>query len=116
MTLEGVSILTDEKQRDSVAENLANPFDHFTKPPMEYDHESKTEVKIRPILPITEDGDLPFEIKTFSGIFLEANSIQAETKFKLKNADGTTAIATDEDVAPINMIGMTQFKDVKVSF
>ena len=116
MTLEGVSILTDEKQRDSVAENLADPFDHFTKPPMEFDHESKTEVKIRPIMPITEDGDLPFEIKTFSGIFLEGNTMQAEMKLKIKNADGTSVIAGDEDVAPINMIAMTQFKDIKVSF
>ena len=60
MTLEGVSILTDEKQRDSAAENLADPFDHFTKPPMEYDHVSRTEVKIRQIMPLTDDGDIPY--------------------------------------------------------
>ena len=115
MTLEGVSILADEKQRDSVAENLADPFDHFTKPPMEVDHVSRTEYKIRPILPITDEGEIPFEVKIYSGIYLDGKTIQSEMKLELENTDGTP-IAADEDVAPINMIGMTYFKDVKVSF
>ena len=82
---------------------------------MEIDHVSRTEHKIRPILPITDEGEIPFEVKTYSGIYLDGKTIQSEMKLEIENIDGTP-IAADEDVAPINMIGMTYFKDVKVSF
>ena len=115
MTLEGVSILADEKQRDSAAENLADPFDLFTKPPMELDHINRTEHKIRPLLPITEEGEIPFEIRTTSGIYLNAKTLQCEYKLELQNTDGSD-ISEADDVAPINMIGMTYWKDIIVSF
>ena len=115
MSAQGIGITTDEKQRESAEKNLADPFDLFTKPGIEEDHISKEEVKFRPILPITEDGDIVFEIKTH-GNYLEGDSINAEFELKLKNADGTTAITAADEVAPINMIGATYWKDVKVIF
>ena len=115
MSVQGLGITTDEKQRESVEKILADPFDLFTKPAIEHDHISKTEVKIRPSLPITEDGDIIFEIKTH-GMYLDSNTIEQEYFLKIRNEDGTTAMAADDDVAPINMIAATLFKDIKVSF
>ena len=115
MSVQGLGITTDEKQRESVEKNLADPFDLFTKPGIEQDHISKTEVKIRPTLPITEDGDITFEIKTH-GNYLEGSTIEQEYFLKIQNDDGETAMTNADDVAPINMIAATFWRDVKVSF
>ena len=115
MSVQGLGITTDEKQRESVEKNLADPFDLFTKPGIEQDHISKTEVKIRPTLPITEDGDITFEIKTH-GNYVEGSSIEQEYFLKIQNDDGETAMTNADDVAPINMIAATFWRDVKVSF
>ncbi len=115
MSVQGLGITTDEKQRESVEKNLADPFDLFTKPGIEQDHISKTEVKIRPSLPITEDGDITFEIKTH-GNYVEGSSIEQEYFLKIQNDDGETAMTNADDVAPINMIAATFWRDVKVSF
>ena len=115
MSAQGIGITTDEKQRESGEKNLAHPFDLFSKPAIEEDHISKEEVKFRPILPITEDGDIVFEIKTH-GNYMEGDSINAEYELKIKNADGVTDMSAADDVAPINMIGATFWKSVKVSF
>lgn len=115
MSVQGLGITTDEKQRESVEKNLADPFDLFTKPAIEHDHISKTEVKIRPSLPITEDGDITFEIRTH-GNYVEGSSIEQEYFLKIRNEDGTSAISDADDVAPINMIAATFWKDIKVSF
>ena len=115
MSVQGISITADEKQRESVEKVLADPFDLFTKPTIEHDHLGKREVKIRPSLPITEDGDITFEIKTH-GNYLEGSSIEQEYFLKIRNEDGTSAISDADDVAPINMIAATFWKDIKVSF
>lgn len=115
MSVQGISITADEKQRESVEKVLADPFDLFTKPPIEHDHLSKTEVKIRPSLPITEDGDIIFEIKTH-GMYLDSNTIEQEYYLKIRNEDGLTDMSASDDVAPINMIAATFWKDIKVSF
>ena len=115
MSAQGIGITTDEKQRESAEKNLADPFDLFTKPAIEEDHISKEEVKFRPILPITEDGDIVFEIKTH-GNYLEGDSMHSEYELKIKNADNETEMSATDDVAPINMIGATYWKEVKVSF
>ena len=35
---------------------------------------------------------------------------------KIENEDGVTAVGATDDVAPINMIGATIWKNIKVSF
>ena len=115
MSAQGLGITTDEKQRESAEKNYADPFDLFTKPPIEHDHISKTEVKIRPSLPITEDGEIIFEIKTY-GNYMDAGCIEQEYFLKIRNEDGSSDMTGADDVAPINMIAATFWKDVKVSF
>ena len=115
MSVQGISITADEKQRESVEKVLADPFDLFTKPTIEQDHLGKREVKIRPSIPITEDGDIIFEIKTH-GMYLDSNSIEQEYFLKIRNEDGLTDMSASDDVAPINMIAATFWKDIKVSF
>lgn len=115
MSVQGLGITTDEKQRESVEKNLADPFDLFTKPAIEDDHIGKTEVKIRPSLPITEDGDIIFEIKTY-GNYFDGSSLEQEYFLKIRNEDGTSDMSDADDVAPINMIAATFWKDIKVSF
>ena len=88
MSAQGIGITTDEKQRESAEKNLADPFDAFTKPGIEEDHISKEEVKFRPILPITEDGDIVFEIETH-GNYLEGDSIHSEFELKINKTKGT---------------------------
>ena len=115
MSAQGIGITTDEKQRESAEKNLADPFDLFTKPAIEEDHISKEEVKIRPILPITQGSDIVFEIKTH-GNYFDSDNINTEYKLEIENEDGETAITATDDVAPINMLGATLWKDIKVSF
>ena len=77
MSAQGIGINTDEKQHELAEKNLADPFDLFTKPGIEQGHVSKEEVKFRPSLPITEDGDIVFEIQTH-GNYLEGDSLESE--------------------------------------
>ena len=115
MSAQGIGITTDEKQRESAERNLDDPFDLFTKPGIEQDHISKEEVKFRPILEIKDDAAIEFEIKTH-GDYLEGDSLQTEFFLKIENEDGTTEVTSADDVAPINMIGATIWKNIKVSF
>ena len=115
MSAQGIGITTDEKQRESAERNLADPFDLFTKPGIEQDHISKEEVKFRPTLEIKDDAPIDFEIKTY-GNYLEGDSLQTEFFLKIENEDGTTEVGATDDVAPINMIGATIWKNIKVSF
>ena len=115
MSAQGIGITTDEKQRESAERNLDDPFDLFTKPGIEQDHISKEEVKFRPILEIKDDAAIEFEIKTH-GDYLEGDSLQTEFFLKIENEDGTTEVTAADDVAPINMIGATIWKNIKVSF
>ena len=115
MSAQGIGITTDEKQRESAERNLADPFDLFTKPGIEQDHISKEEVKFRPTLEIKDDTPIDFEIKTY-GNYLEGDSLQYEFYLKIENEDGLTEVDAADDVAPINMIGATIWKNIKVSF
>gem|GEM_PF-7038056 len=115
MSAQGIGITTDEKQRESAERNLADPFDLFTKPGIEQDHISKEEVKFRPTLEIKDDAPIDFEIKTY-GNYLEGDSLQYEFYLKIENEDGLTEVDAADDVAPINMIGATIWKNIKVSF
>ena len=115
MSAQGIGITTDEKQRESAERNLADPFDLFTKPGIEQDHISKEEVKFRPTLEIKDDTPIEFEIKTY-GNYLEGDSLQTEFFLKIENEDGVTEVGAADDVAPINMIGATIWKSIKVSF
>lgn len=115
MSAQGIGITTDEKQRESAERNLADPFDLFTKPGIEQDHISKEEVKFRPTLEIKDDAPINFEIKTY-GNYLEGDSLQTEFFLKIENEDGLTEVDAADDVAPINMIGATIWKNIKVSF
>ena len=115
MSAQGIGITTDEKQRESAEKNLADPFDAFTKPGIEQDHISKEEVKFRPSLEIKDGAPIEFEIKTH-GQYLDGDSLQAEFFLKIENEDGITAVGATDDVAPINMIGATIWKNIKVSF
>ena len=115
MSAQGIGITTDEKQRESAERNLADPFDLFTKPGIEQDHISKEEVKFRPTLEIKDDAPIDFEIKTY-GNYLEGDSLQTEFFLKIENEDGLTEVDAADDVAPINMIGATIWKNIKVSF
>ena len=115
MSAQGIGITTDEKQRESAERNLADPFDLFTKPGIEQDHISKEEVKFRPTLEIKDDTPIEFEIKTY-GNYLEGDSLQYEFYLKIENEDGLTEVDAADDVAPINMIGATIWKNIKVSF
>ena len=115
MSAQGIGITTDEKQRESAERNLADPFDLFTKPGIEQDHISKEEVKFRPTLEIKDDAPINFEIKTY-GNYLEGDSLQYEFYLKIENEDGLTEVDAADDVAPINMIGATIWKNIKVSF
>ena len=115
MSAQGIGITTDEKQRESAERNLDDPFDLFTKPGIEQDHISKEEVKFRPTLEIKDDAPIQFEIKTH-GDYLEGDSLQTEFFLKIENEDGTTEVGAADDVAPINMIGATIWKNIKVSF
>ena len=115
MSAQGIGITTDEKQRESAERNLADPFDLFTKPGIEQDHISKEEVKFRPTLEIKDDTPIEFEIKTY-GNYLEGDSLQYEFYLKMENEDGVTEVTDADDVAPINMIGATIWKSIKVSF
>ena len=115
MSAQGIGITTDEKQRESAERNLDDPFDLFTKPGIEQDHISKEEVKFRPTLEIKDDAPIQFEIKTH-GDYLEGDSLQTEFFLKIENEDGTTEVTSADDVAPINMIGATIWKNIKVSF
>ena len=115
MSAQGIGITTNEKQRESAEKNLADPFALFTKPGIEEDHISKEEVKFRPILPITQGGDIVFEIKTH-GNYFDSYTVNTEYKLEIENEDGETAITAADDVAPINMLGATLWKDIKVSF
>ena len=115
MSAQGIGITTDEKQRESAERNLADPFDLFTKPGIEQDHISKEEVKFRPTLEIKDDTPIEFEIKTY-GNYLEGDSLQTEFFLKIENEDGVTEVGAADDVAPINMIGATIWKNIKVSF
>ena len=115
MSAQGIGITTDEKQRESAERNLADPFDLFTKPGIEQDHISKEEVKFRPTLEIKDDAPINFEIKTY-GNYLEGDSLQTEFFLKIENEDGVTEVDAADDVAPINMIGATIWKNIKVSF
>ena len=114
MSAQGIGITVDEKQRESAAQNLADPFDLFNKPGIEQDHVGKEEVKFRPTLAITEDSPIQFEIKTH-GNYMEGDSFQAEFFLGIENETGAKVTAAD-DVAPINMIGATIWKNIKVSF
>lgn len=115
MSAQGIGITTDEKQKESAEKNLADPFDLFTKPGIEQDHVSKEEVKFRPSLEVKDGAPIEFEIKTH-GQYLEGDSLQAEFFLKIENADGTTAVDATDDVAPINAIAATLWKNIKVSF
>ena len=115
MSAQGIGITTDEKQRESAERNLDDPFDLFTKPGIEQDHISKEEVKFRPTLEIKDGAPIQFEIKTH-GNYLEGDSLQTEYFLKIENEDGVTAVGSTDDVAPINMIGATIWKNIKVSF
>ena len=115
MSAQGIGITTDEKQRESAERNLADPFDLFTKPGIEQDHISKEEVKFRPTLEIKDGAPVQFEIKTH-GNYFDASSLESEYFLKIRNEDGTTAMGASDDVAPINMIAATFWKDIKVSF
>ena len=115
MSAQGIGITTDEKQRESAERNLADPFDLFTKPGIEQDHISKEDVKFRPSLEIKDGAPITFEIKTY-GNYLEGDSLQTEFFLKIENEDGTTEVGATDDVAPINMIGATIWKNIKVSF
>lgn len=115
MSAQGIGITTDEKQRESAERNLADPFDLFTKPGIEQDHISKEEVKFRPTLEIKDDAPIDFEIKTY-GNYLEGDSLQYEFYLKIENEDGVSDMDAADDVAPINMIGATIWKNIKVSF
>ena len=115
MSAQGIGITTDEKQRESAERNLADPFDLFTKPGIEQDHISKEEVKFRPSLEIKDGAPINFEIKTY-GNYLEGDSLQTEFFLKIENEDGVTEVGAADDVAPINMIGATIWKNIKVSF
>ena len=115
MSAQGIGITTDEKQRESAERNLADPFDLFTKPGIEQDHISKEDVKFRPSLEIKDGAPINFEIKTY-GNYLEGDSLQTEFFLKIENDDGTTEMGDEDDVAPINMIGATIWKNIKVSF
>ena len=115
MSAQGIGITTDEKQKESAERNLADPFDLFTKPGIEQDHISKEEVKFRPTLEIKDDTPIDFEIKTY-GNYLEGDSLQYEFFLKIENEDGVTEVDAADDVAPINMIGATIWKNIKVSF
>ena len=115
MCAQGIGITTDEKQRESAERNLDDPFDLFTKPGIEQDHISKEEVKFRPTLEIKDDAPIQFEIKTH-GDYLEGDSLQTEFFLKIENEDGVTEVGAADDVAPINMIGATIWKNIKVSF
>ena len=115
MSAQGIGITTDEKQRESAERNLDDPFDLFTKPGIEQDHISKEEVKFRPTLEIKDDAAIEFEIKTH-GDYLEGDSLQTEFFLKIENEDGVTEVGAADDVAPINMIGATIWKNIKVSF
>ena len=115
MSAQGIGITTDEKQRESAERNLADPFDLFTKPGIEQDHISKEEVKFRPTLEIKDGAPITFEIKTY-GNYLEGDSLQTEFFLKIENEDGVTEVGAADDVAPINMIGATIWKNIKVSF
>ena len=115
MSAQGIGITTDEKQRESAERNLADPFDLFTKPGIEQDHISKEDVKFRPSLEIKDGAPITFEIKTY-GNYLEGDSLQTEFFLKIENEDGVTEVGAADDVAPINMIGATIWKNIKVSF
>ena len=115
MSAQGIGITTDEKQRESAERNLADPFDLFTKPGIEQDHISKEDVKFRPSLEIKDGAPITFEIKTY-GNYLEGDSLQTEFFLKIENEDGLTEVGATDDVAPINMIGATIWKNIKVSF
>ena len=115
MSAQGIGITTDEKQRESAERNLADPFDLFTKPGIEQDHISKEDVKFRPSLEIKDGAPINFEIKTY-GNYLEGDSLQTEFFLKIENEDGVTEVGAADDVAPINMIGATIWKNIKVSF
>ena len=114
MSAQGIGITIDEKQRESAEQNLADPFDLFNKPGIEQDHVGKEEVKFRPTLAVTDDSPIQFEIKTH-GNYMEGDSFQAEFFLKIENEDGTE-VGPGDDVAPINMIGATIWKNIKVSF
>ena len=114
MSAQGIGITVDEKQRESAEQNLADPFDLFSKPAIEQDHVSKEEVKFRPTLAITEDSPIQFEIKTH-GNYMEGDSLHSEFFLGIENETGDEVDAAD-DVAPINMIGATIWKNIKVSF
>ena len=115
MSAQGIGITTDEKQRESAERNLADPFDLFTKPGIEQDHISKEDVKFRPSLEIKDGAPINFEIKTY-GNYLEGDSLQTEFFLKIENEDGVTEVGAADDVAPINMIGATIWKNIKVIF
>ena len=115
MSAQGIGITTDEKQRESAEKNLADPFDLFTKPPIEQDHVAKEEVKFRPTTEVKENSPIQFEIKTH-GMYLEGDSLQASYFLKIENEDGETPVGASDDVAPINAISATIWKSIDVSF
>ena len=114
MSAQGIGITTDEKQKESPETNLADAFDLFTKPGIEQDHIGKEEVKFRPTLEVKDGAPIEFEIKTH-GNYMEGDSFQAEFFLKIENEAGAEMGPAD-DVAPINMIGATIWKNIKVSF
>ncbi|XP_067659801.1 uncharacterized protein F54H12.2-like [Haliotis asinina] len=105
-----MSLINDGDFEELVPEAL----NLFSLPPYQSSVQKHYFVNVRPLSQINDTSPLEFHVSNSGADYIDLKRTRLHVKVKVTQADGTTSLAEDENVAPINLFMSALFSQTSV--